>query len=209
MPAATPPTKAQLRAMLLAARRAVPETMRRSEARQLSAHLADAVGDLCGGARSVCAYLPVGSEPGSPELLDRLRESCDEVLLPVIAGGDDHPLSWGRYVPGTLVTARFGLQEPPGPWLPPEAIRQVGLVLVPALAVDRAGVRLGRGGGFYDRSLPLCAPGTPLVAVVRDDELVDELPHEPHDVLMTHALTPGAGLIRLGECHPADGGSST
>jgi len=70
-------------------------------------------------------------------------------------------------------------------------------VLVPALAVDRRGVRLGRGGGFYDRSLPLCAPGARLVAVVRDEEVVDELPAEPHDVPMTHALTPGAGLIAL------------
>lgn len=208
-PPATPPTKAALRAMLLAARRAVPESVRATEARQLATHLADALGSLTGGARAVCAYLPVGSEPGSPELLDRLGELCDEVLLPVIADGDDQPLSWGRYVPGTLVTARFGLREPSGPRLAPEAIRQVDLVLVPALAVDRTGVRLGRGGGFYDRSLPLCAPGTPLLAVVRDDEVVGELPHEPHDVLMTHALTPGAGLIRLRECHPADSGSST
>jgi 5-formyltetrahydrofolate cyclo-ligase len=71
------------------------------------------------------------------------------------------------------------------------------VVLVPALAVDRRGVRLGRGGGFYDRSLSFCRPGARLVAVVRDSELVDELPGEPHDVPMTHALTPGGGLTRL------------
>ena len=65
------------------------------------------------------------------------------------------------------------------------------MILVPALAVDRSGVRLGRGGGYYDRSLPLRAPGARLIAVVRDDELVAELPGEPHDVRMTHALTPG------------------
>lgn len=60
-----------------------------------------------------------------------------------------------------------------------------------------AAVRLGRGGGFYDRSLALCSPATRLVAVVRDDEVVGKLPHDEHDVLMTHALTPGAGLIAL------------
>ena len=201
----TAATKAQRRRQLLAARREVPESLHRNEARQLCAHLPAVVG----GARTVCAYLPVGSEPGSAQLLDELLRLCDEVLLPVTAEGDDRPLSWGRYVPGTLVAARFGLREPPAPWLPPEAISRADLVLVPAVAVDRSGVRLGRGGGFYDRSLVLCSPGTPLVAVVRDDEVVAALPHDQHDIVMTHALTPGTGLIRLGECHPADGGSST
>jgi 5-formyltetrahydrofolate cyclo-ligase len=70
--------------------------------------------------------------------------------------------------------------------------------LVPALAVDRAGVRLGRGAGFYDRALPLADPAARLIAVVRDDELVDALPAEPHDVPMTHALTPSSGLVTLG-----------
>jgi 5-formyltetrahydrofolate cyclo-ligase len=71
------------------------------------------------------------------------------------------------------------------------------LVLVPALAVDQYGVRLGRGGGYYDRTLPLAAPGTPLVAVVRDDEVVASLPVQPHDVPVSAALTPRKGLVPL------------
>lgn len=191
-------TKAERRAAVLSARRSLPPSVRRDEARQLLAHLPDAVA----GATTVCAYLPVGTEPGSPELLDRLTQLCSVVLLPVTAlsaEGEHLPLSWGRYGPGTLVAARFGLQEPPEPWLPPTAIAEADVVLVPALAVDRSGVRLGRGGGFYDRSLALCSPGTRLVAVVRDEELLDALPGEAHDVAMTHALTPVAGLIRLRE----------
>ena len=119
------------------------------------------------------------------------------------------PLQWGEYRPGGLVAARFGLREPAQPWLPADAIAAATVVLVPALAVDRAGVRLGRGAGFYDRSLPLAAPTARLVAVVRDDELVDRLPAEPHDVRMTHALTPGRrpGRARLAavqhRCHRA------
>lgn len=70
-------------------------------------------------------------------------------------------------------------------------------MLVPALAVDRQGVRLGRGRGFYDRSLRCRDPHARLVAVVRTVELVDVLPSEPHDVPMTHALTPERGLIAL------------
>lgn len=193
---ATTSTKARLRAALLADRRAVPPEVRSDEARRLAGHLSTMVA-MVDKARTVCAYLPVGSEPGSAELLDALSDLCDEVLLPVTAEGEDRPLSWGRYIPGTLTPARFGLQEPRGPWLPPDAIARADLVLVPALAVDRTGVRLGRGGGFYDRSLALCAAGTPLVAVVRDQEVVDALPHDPHDVRVTHALTPSAGLIAL------------
>ena len=207
MPAAAL-SKAQHRMMLLGDRRALPAATRDDEARRLAAHVAEVVA-MVGRARTVCAYLPVGSEPGSGEFVDRLSDLCDEVLLPVTGEGEGRPLSWGRYVPGTLVAARYGLQEPPPPWLPPEQIAMAELVLVPALAVDRAGVRLGRGGGFYDRSLALCAAGTSIIAVVRDDEVLDELPHDPHDIRVTHALTPGAGLIGVGECRSADGGSST
>lgn len=200
--------KGNRRSELLAARRAVPESVRRTESHQLCGHLAAVVG----GDDVVCAYLPTDAEPGSAELLDELKGRCRTVLLPVVRvgpGGEHLPLRWGRYVPGRLAAGRFGLREPEGPWLAASAIADATVVLVPALAVDRRGVRLGRGGGFYDRSLPLCRPGTLLVAVVRDCEVVAELPAEPHDVAMTHALTPAGGLVTLGGCPAADGGSST
>ena len=201
-------TKASLRSELLAARRAVPDALRRSESDQLCSHLSRAVGT----ARTVCAYVPVGGEPGSPELLDVLNGLCETVLLPVVRTGPDGvhlPLHWGRYERGRLIAGPFGLREPAEPWLPAAAVARARVVLVPAVAVDRRGVRLGRGGGFYDRSLPMCAPGTRLVAVVRDCEIFDELPGDPHDVAMTHALTPGGGLIPLGERRSPDGGSGT
>ena len=70
-------------------------------------------------------------------------------------------------------------------------------MIVPALAVDRRGVRLGRGRGFYDRSLDGRDPQALLVAMVRDVEFVDELPAEPHDVPMTHVITPRRGVTAL------------
>jgi len=201
-------SKADLRSKLLAARREVPEALRRTEAEQLRNHLDRAVA----GAQTVCAYLPVGSEPGSPEMLDALTALCETVLLPVVqtTGDGTHlPLLWGRYERGALIAGPFGLREPVKPWLPAIAVARAQVVLVPAVAVDRNGVRLGRGGGFYDRSLPFCAPGTRLIAVVRDREILDALPHDPHDATMTHALTPAGGVIPLGECRSPDGGSST
>lgn len=152
------------------------------------------------GGHTVCAYVPVGTEPGSIEMLDVLLRQADRVLLPVTrTTGDDSAMAllWGEYQPGQLVTARFGLLEPAGPWLPATALADASVVFVPALAVDRTGARLGRGRGFYDRTLVLRNRDARLIAVVRDDELLDEVPHEPHDVPMTHALTPGQGLVEL------------
>ncbi len=135
------------------------------------------------------AYIPVGSEPGaardSVPLLDALIGV--RILVPIARA--DLPMQWAVR-PAGLVHA-FGLREPPPPWLAPESIAEATVVLVPALAVDRHGNRLGRGAGFYDRALTWAAADPRLVAVVRDDELLDAIPAEPHDVPMTHALTPG------------------
>ena len=191
------PTKTELRAEILRARRTLAPQLHDAEARALYGHLPALIGD----GETVCAYVPVGSEPGSAELIDSLLRRGVQVLLPVARDDDaglPGPLQWGEYRPGGLVEARFGLREPAKPWLPAEAVARATVVLVPALAVDLDGVRLGGDPGVYDRSLPLAAPTARRVAVVRDDELVDRLPAEPHDVRMTHALTPNRGVVALG-----------
>lgn len=186
-----------MRTTILASRRAVAPEVHDAEAVALCGHLPDVVA----GARTVCAYVPISFEPGSIAFLDSLLQLGVQVLLPVArddAGGVPQPMQWGQYQPGGLVPARLGLREPQEPWLPSGAVADAAVVFVPALAVDRAGVRLGRGAGFYDRTLPLARAAARLVAVVRDGELLDEIPAEPHDVPMTHALTPRRGLIGLG-----------
>ncbi|OBI90294.1 5-formyltetrahydrofolate cyclo-ligase [Mycobacterium sp. 1245805.9] len=191
-------SKAALRERLLAARRCVADDVRAAEARALCAHVEPAVD----GGTTVCAYVPVGTEPGSIELLEVVLRRSARVLLPVARTGSDKaplPLRWGEYRPGALVPGPWGLLEPPEPLLPASALAEATLVIVPALAVDRRGVRLGRGRGFYDRSLGLRNPQARLIATVRDAEFVDELPAEPHDVPMTHVLTPERGLIALRE----------
>lgn len=187
--------KTVLRTRLLAARRRVPGEVRAAEARMLCAAL-----EPLAGAGTVCAYVPVGTEPGSVAMIDMLVRRSGRVLLPVARAADDGtpmPLRWGEYRPGALTAGPWGLLEPIEPWLPASALAEAGLVIVPALAVDRRGMRLGRGAGFYDRSLPGRDPHARLIAVVRDVELVDELPAEPHDVAMTDALTPRRGIVGL------------
>ncbi|MGH3943336.1 MAG: 5-formyltetrahydrofolate cyclo-ligase [Pseudonocardiaceae bacterium] len=183
------PAKSVLRRRLSTARRAVAAAVRDAEAAALAEAFPEAAG-------TVCAYWPVGSEPGSPALLDSLRRRGCRVLLPVVEGSG--PLNWAEYIDaGSLRAGPFGLREPTGPLLGRTTIAEAALILVPALAVDHRGVRLGRGGGHYDRTLPLATAGTPLIAIIRDDEVLPWLPREPHDVLVSAALTPGRGLVAL------------
>jgi 5-formyltetrahydrofolate cyclo-ligase len=190
--------KTLLRERLQAARRQVADDIRATEARMLGEHL-ELVVDA---GSTVCAYVPVGDEPGSIEMLDVLLRWAGRVLLPVARTTSDDvpmPLRWGEYQRDGLARGRWGLLEPLEPWLPESALAEASVVLVPALAVDRSGVRLGRGRGFYDRSLAGRDPQARLMAVVRDEELLDELPAEPHDVPMTHALTPRRGVVALSD----------
>lgn len=182
--------KDKWRKRLVKARAELSSEVRAAEAQAL----ADAVSAVGWPAATVCAYVPVGTEPGSVALLDALRAAGRRVLLPIVTGRE--PLDWGVYFGAdSLVPGPYGLREPSGLRLGRGAVANADAVLIPALAVDRQGVRLGRGAGHYDRSLG--AVTAPRIAIVRDEEYVDRLPAEPHDVLMTAVLTPSGGFVRL------------
>lgn len=183
-------TKTEWRAQLIAARREVTAAVRAAEADAI----ASAVLRLVHAGQTICSYVPVGTEPGSRSLLDDLLSRDVRVLLPVVVGAQ--PLDWAAYS-GSLQPGPHKLLEPAGPRLGPAAISSASLVLVPALAVDRTGVRLGRGAGHYDRSLVHAAPDARLIGVVRDQEFLPRLPSDPHDVRMTAVLTPGHGVVEV------------
>ena len=195
-------SKPALRRALLAARRARPDADRLADA----AALAAAVGDVLGEpGPPVCLHVPVRREPGcrpdgSVPLLDAALALGHRVLLPVTVGAA--PLDWAHHRGSTdLVAGPHGLAEPAGPRLGPGAIGDAAVIVVPALAVARDGARLGRGGGHYDRSLAL-APGSRVVALVGDDELLDALPADPHDVRVAAVWRPATGLTALGDGTP-------
>ncbi|MGW6335749.1 5-formyltetrahydrofolate cyclo-ligase [Nocardia rhamnosiphila] len=179
------------RAEIRARRARLSEPVRATEAAALAAAAAD-----LGPAEWVCAYVPMRAEPGSVAVPEALRAAGSRVLLPVT--GAPGPLRWGEFTgAGSLRPGRYGLLEPAGPVLPPETVARAEVLLIPALAVDRRGVRLGQGAGYYDRTLGMADPTARRTVVVRDDEVVERLPEEPHDIRMTWVLTPGGGLRRL------------
>jgi 5-formyltetrahydrofolate cyclo-ligase len=110
------------------------------------------------------------------------------VILPLLQ--PDNDLDWAAYRgPDSLATARRGLLEPIGPPLGPEAIAGADVVIVPGLAADRTGLRLGRGGGSYDRALGRVPVGTFTCVLLNDDELLELVPSDDHDRRVSAAVT--------------------
>lgn len=180
------PSKAAARQHLLSARRARPHTGDLLEIARAQPEVQ--------AARRIALYVSMGPEPQTGALIDWLLATDREVLLPILYADND--LGWG-VAPGAadLVPGRLGLSEPPVD-LGPDAIATADLVICPAVAVARDGVRLGRGGGSYDRALARVSPGTPIWAAVYDAEVVEELPADTHDHPVHAALTPNR-LIAL------------
>lgn len=181
--------KETLRSLLRAHRRshhAHPEHAHTRACHSLTEHALEAVGDSL----SVAAFVSTGAEPCTRLLLERLHERGVRVLLPAL--GPQLARCWAEFQGGEDLCERAPRRppEPSGDPLPAEAVAGVGALLVPALAVDRAGRRLGQGGGWYDRMLPLRGEGVLAFALLHPDELVEgPLPTEDHDERVDAVVT--------------------
>src|SRR3954468_15115656 len=147
------------------------------------------------GARTFAGYVPDPDEPGHGRLPAAFTQLGARVLLPVVPT-ESRQLAWAVDT-GRLAPSRYGVLEPMGPRLGPTAIGAADVVVVPALAVARDGIRLGRGGGYYDRALQHVRSNAVLVALVFDDELLDDLPIEAHDQPVSAVVTPSGGWQEL------------
>ena len=190
-----PPSAAKiaLRDRLLTERRRRPLVEVGLAARAIADHLLAA--PELRHAATVAAYVSVDHEPGTGHLLDALSDAGKRVILPVVL--PDLDLDWAVYGgPDRLVPARRGLLEPDGDPLGPDAVATADAVLVPGLAVSSTGMRLGRGGGCYDRALSRVPIGTFTCVLLYDGEVGLDVPTEPHDRAVTAAATP-RGLTRF------------
>jgi len=182
--------KGALRSSILKRRAGRSDDDRSAAAEAIAAHLA---GAPFAQVPTVAAYLSMGTEPGTGPLIDMLLTRGTEVIVPVTA--DQGVLDWVRYAPDARLTrSALGVPEPDGPRLGKDAIAAAGLMIVPALAIDQAGWRLGRGAGYFDRAL--AHAGGPICALVYADELLPVVPHEDHDVPVDLVVTE-AGIFRV------------
>ena len=161
-------SKRAVRAGLLARRSAIPPGPRGAADSALVTYAMGTAVSL--RAAIVAAYVPLPGEPAGPGLVDALA----------------------------AVAGPLGLRQPAGPKLGVAAVASADLVIVPAVAVDRSGMRLGRGGGSYDRALARVTPGrTLVVTLLYDGEVIDSVPADPHDRQVDGVITPSAGLFRF------------
>jgi 5-formyltetrahydrofolate cyclo-ligase len=183
--------KRLLRSRLVAARAERHADEIAAAGRALATHAASLWRDTS----MIAAHAGVGTEPPTRAALDLLRAAGVAIVLPVVDGPE---LRWAPYSGwDALQPGPWALLQPTGRAIPGDALASVDLVLVPALAVDRAGHRLGRGGGYIDRALAQIEPAR-AVAVVFDDEVLEAVPVEPHDRSVGAVLTP-SGLMTLAE----------
>jgi 5-formyltetrahydrofolate cyclo-ligase len=137
-------------------------------------------------AATVAAYVSVGREPGTGPLLDGLLSLGKRVILPLLQ--PDNDLDWAVH-DGRLVSASRGLLEPEGRPLGFDAIATADVVIVPGLAVDPTGMRMGRGGGSYDRALGRVPVGTFTCVLLNSEEVLPQVPRDSHDRRVSAAAT--------------------
>lgn len=148
----------------------------------------------------VSLYLSRGQEPDTLGLAAELERRGVAVLAPVLTDGRGHgvhEVSWGRYRHDRLREGLWGIPEPSGVAMAASELASADVIICSALWADRAGYRVGIGGGWYDRALLHRRPDAPVWAMVDTCEVVAALPRDPWDVAVDAALTP-CGLVPLG-----------
>ncbi len=189
------PAKDAIRQRMLEVRAALPAFARESASRAAAARLASLPGWR--RARTVALYFPLGAEADTAELARRALNDGKRLAWPRIAADGAPGLEFAACAPGELVPGPARALEPPAsaPALPPGA---VDLVVVPGVAFDAGGRRLGRGRGHYDVTLTRLPPAASRVGLAFDEQVLDRVPVEPHDVRLDAVVTPTRVLVAPG-----------
>lgn len=184
--------KRALRAELRERRQLLSDAQRETAAAAIGARLDDLVDAI--GARSISCFLSTTTEPGTRDFVARAVRRGIRVLLPVTRA--DGLLDWAVATDdGEIAEGLHGLPEPTGDVLSPMAVNDVDLMIIPAAAVDRTGMRMGWGRGYFDKTIGSMEKCPPVYAVIYDSEVLDSLPSEVHDQPVTGVVTPTQTLI--------------
>jgi 5-formyltetrahydrofolate cyclo-ligase len=186
--------KGGLRRRLVAARAAMSGSNRNEAGRLIRDHVLEMPEVAAAG--TIAAYYSVGTEPDTRSLVFALWKRGSYVVLPVLLPDGD--LDWASFEgPDSLAPGPRGLLQPAEPVRGTGTVARADVVLVPALAVDRSGQRLGRGGGSYDRALDRVGPQVPTIALLYDSELLPSVPTDEHDRPVRAVARPGHGITWL------------
>jgi 5-formyltetrahydrofolate cyclo-ligase len=179
--------KRALRAELRERRQLLSDAQREAAADAIGERLDELVDTL--GARSISCFLSTTTEPGTRDFVTRAVRRGIRVLLPITRA--DGLLDWAVATDdGEISEGLYGLPEPTGEVLSPMAVNDVDLMIIPAAAVDRTGMRMGWGRGYFDKTIGSMEKCPPVYAVIYDSEVLDSLPREVHDQPVTGVVTP-------------------
>lgn len=185
-----------------AARRNIPPARRRHFARQIARHVLR-LRSLRPG-QNIAVYLPIGAELDTRDLLhDLLTRGC-RVYLPRIGSLRSRSMRFIAADSGPLRRNRIGIAEPSGHQQ--LGARWMNIILLPLVAFDRRGNRLGNGAGYYDRALAFrtrrrCWRGPLLLGLAFSAQAVDHIDREPHDVPLDGVITE-KGLMLFAQDRP-------
>lgn len=177
--------KRALRAELRGRRRTLTSSERESATAAFAQHLTELV--TTADATTIAAFLPAQDEPDIRPFLAWAGGAGIRILMPV--SREDGLLDWVVDVEGEVVGS-LGVPEPVGELLGPMAVDEVDLMLIPAAAVDRTGMRLGWGRGYFDRLIGSMEAPPPIYAVIFETEILDTVPTELHDRPVDGVVTP-------------------
>ena len=184
-------TKSALRQTILARRDAMDASTRDALSRAIFEEIVGL--DCYRSSGVVLAYVGFGSELQTEAFVRRVLDDRKVLLLPrVNRGGRRLDLHEVKDPVQDLKAGTWGIREPNPDLCPRVEPESIGFGLVPGVAFDVRGARLGYGGGFYDKLLAGCSgPGPFLVAAAFGLQMVDEVPLEEHDVRMNLIVTEG------------------
>lgn len=181
--------KAELRARMIARRDGLPA----AERARLAGGLVAALAGLAeyAAARSVLATMSIGSEWDTRPFLERARADGKSLVLPRVAGPPPKRLRLHavRDLAADLQPGVWNIPEPNPSRCPEVGLGEVDFAWIPALAADRAGYRLGYGAGYFDKLLAGRGPRPYCVAALPAAFVIEDLPHEPHDVPVDLVIT--------------------
>lgn len=192
----SPVDKSELRLQARARRRALDVRSRSLAEHAIATHLHERASAQAW--RRVAGYAATASETSLAAWYARLRDDL-ELYLP--APADDGTMSFRRWQPGTpLLPGPFAIEQPPAD-ADAIAVADLDTVLLPLLAFDRHGTRLGSGAGYYDRALTGHGPRAPrprLIGIAYAAQQFERLPREPWDVPLDAVLTEHGWLELTG-----------
>ncbi len=172
-------SKAELRNKLLIERRA------RSDRHKAAVQIAEFAASLVGDHETdIGLYISTEIEPPTSDLI-KILEKDKNLYFPKVIGND---LVWFKN-PKEFEKGSFNILEPVGVGAPISEFPEISSLFIPAFAVSPRGMRLGKGGGFYDRLLAKLNLKLRKIAIVFDSEVIDDLPSESHDEKVDFIVT--------------------